>query len=59
MGLALGFAHEDDRVFAHVGEEEIIGVGNQAIMANKELGAAKYLLHLLLVNFLIPKDISA
>ena len=49
-------AGQDDRVFAHVGVEEIIRPGHQALMPDHQPGAPEDLLHLVVVDRLIAED---
>ena len=53
---ALPVAGQDDRVFAHIGVEEIVGRGHQALMPDHQPGAPEDLLHLVVVDRLIAED---
>ena len=50
-------AHDKHRVLAHIGREEIAGLGDLALMAQKEPAARKDALQLLLVD--LPLDENA
>src|SRR5580704_3868401 len=56
MQPALSVAGQDDRVFAHIGVEEIVDLGHQAIMPDHQPGAAEDLLHLVVVDRLVAED---
>ena len=53
--LAGAVAHHQHRVFAHVGGEEVAGVGNLRLVAEQEPAAGENLLQLLLVDFLVAE----
>ncbi len=53
VDLALRVTGQDDGVLAHVGEEEVVGVGDEALVAEQQPSAAEDLLQLLLVDRLI------
>ena len=53
---ALAVAGQDDRVLAHVGVEEVVGLGDQALVADHQPGAAEDLLHLVVVDGLVAED---
>ena len=49
-------AHDQDRVFAHVGGEEIAGLRDLAFVAQEEPAAREDLPELLLVDLLLDED---
>src|SRR5205823_3123648 len=53
---ALPVASQDDRVFAHVGVEEIVDHGHQALVPDHQPGAPEDLLHLVVVDRLLAED---
>jgi len=53
---ALSVAGQDDRVFTHVGIEEIVGRGHQALVPDHQPGAPEDLLHLVVVDRPIAED---
>src|SRR5204862_7950320 len=53
---ALPVAGQDDRVFAHIGVKEIVGLGHQALMPDHQPGAPEDLLHLVVVDRLLAED---
>jgi hypothetical protein len=53
---ALAVAGQDDRVFPHVGVEEIVGRGHQALVPDHQPGAPEYPLHLVVVDGLLAED---
>src|SRR5271170_7360813 len=55
MEPALSVAGQDDRVFAHIGVEEIVGRGHQALMPDHQPGAPEHLLHFVVVDRLIAE----
>src|SRR5215472_7756922 len=56
MEAALPVAGQDDRVFAHIGVEEIVGRGHQALMPDHQPGAPEDLLHLGVVDRPLAED---
>src|SRR6202030_4657271 len=56
MQPALSIAGQNDRVFAHIGVEEIVSRRHQALMPDHQPGAPEDLLHLLIVDRLIAED---
>src|SRR5438105_5914907 len=53
---ALAVAGQDDRVFAHIGVEKIIGRGHQALMPDHQPGAPEDLFHFEVVDRLVAED---
>ena len=56
MEPALPVAGQDNWVFSHIGVEEIVGRGHQALMPDHQPGAPEDLLHLVAVDRLLAKD---
>ncbi len=54
----LGVTDENHRVLTHIGVEKVVGVGNQAFMANHEPSTAKNLFQFCLVDIGVCKDIT-
>ncbi len=54
-----GIAHHQHRIFAHVCGEEIAGLRDLAVMAQKEPAARKDPLQLLLINLRFDEDAAA
>jgi hypothetical protein len=53
---ALAVAAQDDGVLAHVGVEEVVDLGHQALVPDHQPGAAEDLRHLLVVDGRITED---
>ena len=59
MDLAGAVAAQDHRLLAHAGDKEIAGVGDLALMADKQPGAGEQPLLLLRIDLVIDKDLAA
>src|SRR6516225_4893275 len=57
--LARGVAHHQNRVFAHIAGQEIAGLRDLAVMAQKEPAAGEDALQLLLINLRLDEDAAA
>ena len=58
MQARFAVAHQNHRVFAHLGDEEIARVSHLAFMADIEPGAGKYLFLFFLVNILVYEEFA-
>src|SRR5216683_74159 len=56
MEPALSVAGQNDRVFAHIGVEEIVDRGHQALVSDHQPGAPEDLLHLVVIDRLLAED---
>src|SRR5271155_2038930 len=56
MEPALSVAGQDDRVFAHIGVEEIVDRRHQALMPDHQPGAPEDPLHLVVIDRLLAED---
>ena len=59
MDLAGAVAAQDHRFLAHRGDEEVAGVRDLALVADKEPGAGKDAFQLFLVDLVVDKDLAA
>ncbi|MGB7025472.1 MAG: hypothetical protein WBD73_16905 [Candidatus Acidiferrales bacterium] len=53
---SLPVAGQDDRVLAHIRVKEIVGRGDQALVADHQPGTPENLLHLVVINRLVAED---
>jgi hypothetical protein len=54
--LTVPVAGQDDRILAHIGVKEIVGLGNQALVSDHQPGTPENFLHLVVINRLVTED---